>query len=106
MFNKNEASQKAMSKIQPEVKRIQKEYAKDYQKQSQELLTLYKQYKINPGFTIIFSIIQLFIILALYNVFTIVAKPTFTHYLYQPFQNITSINYLFLNTVNLQQGNL
>ncbi|HRV32365.1 MAG TPA: YidC/Oxa1 family membrane protein insertase [Candidatus Paceibacterota bacterium] len=106
MFTKNETNQKIMAKIQPEIKRIQKEYAKDYQKQSQELLSIYKQYKLNPSFTIIFSIAQIFIILALYNVFAIVVKPTFTYYLYQPLRATTSINYLFLNTINLQQGSL
>jgi len=105
-FTKNETSQKIIAKIQPEVSRIQKENGKDYQKQSQELLALYKKYKINPSFTMLFSIIQIFFILALFNVFNIIAKPTFVNYLYGFLRNVTSVNYISFGGINLIEKSL
>jgi YidC/Oxa1 family membrane protein insertase len=106
LFTKNETSQKIIAKIQPEVSRIQKENGKNYQKQSQDLLALYKKYKINPSFTMIFSIIQIFFILGLYNTFNIVAKPTFVNYLYGFLKHVTTINYNAFGFINLVQPNL
>lgn len=64
---------RAMSKIQPELTRIQKKYAnkKDQQSQmaySQELQGIYKKYKISPFAGCLPLIIQLPLIYALYNV--------------------------------------
>lgn len=64
---------RAMSKIQPELTRIQKKYAnkKDQQSQmaySQELQGLYKKYKISPFAGCLPLLIQLPLIYALYNV--------------------------------------
>jgi len=100
-FTKSETSQKVIAKIQPEVARIQKENGKDYQAQSKELLALYKRYKINPSFTMLFSIIQIFFILALFNVFNIISKPTFVNYLYSFLKHITSVNYIAFGSINL-----
>ncbi|MDY3368576.1 YidC/Oxa1 family membrane protein insertase [Zhenhengia yiwuensis] len=64
---------RAMSKIQPELTRIQKKYAnkKDQQSQmaySQELQAIYKKYKISPFAGCLPLLIQLPLIYALYNV--------------------------------------
>lgn len=64
---------RAMSKIQPELTRIQKKYAnkKDQQSQmaySQELQGIYKKYKISPFAGCLPLLIQLPLIYALYNV--------------------------------------
>lgn len=64
---------RAMSKIQPELNRIQKKYAnkKDQQSQmaySQELQGIYKKYKISPLAGCLPLLIQLPLIYALYNV--------------------------------------
>lgn len=64
---------RAMSKIQPELTRIQKKYAnkKDQQSQmaySQELQGIYKKYKISPLAGCLPLLIQLPLIYALYNV--------------------------------------
>lgn len=64
---------RAMSKIQPELQRIQKKYEnkKDQQSQmaySQELQGLYKKYKISPFAGCLPMLIQFPLIIALYNV--------------------------------------
>ncbi len=105
LFTKNEVSQKIIAKIQPEVKRIQTENGKDYQKQSKDLMSLYRKYKINPSFTMLFSIVQIFFILALFNVFNIVIKPTYINYLYGFLKHITTLNYVSLG-IDLTQKSI
>ena len=49
----------------------------------------------------LFSIIQIFFILALFNVFNIISKPTFVNYLYSFLKHITSVNYIAFGSINL-----
>lgn len=70
---KQQRTTRAMSKIQPEMKRIQKKYAnkKDQASQmaySQEMQGVYKKYKISPLSGCLPLLIQLPLIYALYNV--------------------------------------
>jgi len=57
-----------LQKIQPEIKRIQKLYQNDRQKQTEELLRLYKENKVNPYGSCLPLIIQLAVLIALYSV--------------------------------------
>jgi len=57
-----------LQKIQPEIKRIQKLYQNDRQKQTEELLKLYKENKVNPYGSCLPLIIQLAVLIALYSV--------------------------------------
>ena len=106
LFTKNEISQKVISKIQPQVVKIQKENGKDYQTQSKQLLALYKAYNINPSFTMLFSIIQIFFILALYNVFKIAIEPNFVNFLYPFLKQTTILNPVSMGIINLSKQNL
>lgn len=70
---KQQRTTRAMSKIQPEMKRIQQKYAnkKDQASQmaySQEMQAVYKKYKISPLSGCLPLVIQLPLIYALYNV--------------------------------------
>ncbi|HET8992088.1 MAG TPA: YidC/Oxa1 family membrane protein insertase [Candidatus Saccharimonadales bacterium] len=58
---------KAMSRLQPEIKRIKKEAKKDRAKESQMLMELYKERGINPFSTFPILIIQLIILFGLYS---------------------------------------
>lgn len=62
-------SQKALNELQPEIKAIQQKYKNDKEKQSQELLAIYKKYQINPLSGCLPILIQLPILIALYQVF-------------------------------------
>jgi YidC/Oxa1 family membrane protein insertase len=57
-----------MQKIQPKAAEIQKKYAKDKEKQSQELMNLYKENNVNPMGGCLPLLIQLPIIFILYQV--------------------------------------
>src|SRR5688572_820076 len=62
-------SQKALQKLQPQIQELQKKYKDDKEKQAKETLELYRREKINPFSGLLLALIQLPILIALYNVF-------------------------------------
>lgn len=64
---KQQKSMGAMQKIQPKLNEIQKKYQYDKEKQSQEMMKLYQEYKINPMSGCLPMLIQMPIILILYQ---------------------------------------
>ncbi|MFN7088241.1 MAG: YidC/Oxa1 family membrane protein insertase [Candidatus Paceibacteria bacterium] len=102
-FSSAAKSQITFSKLQPEVERIQKKYKDDKAAQTQELLALYKREKFNPfsGFFVI--LIQIPIIIALYQVFLRGVKLTDFSLLYPWIKNPGSLDPMFLGWINLTQ---
>src|SRR3989339_368055 len=74
LFNKATKSQVLMKKIQPEMERIKKVFKQDQLKQAEELMKLYKENNFNPFSSIAVLFIQLPVLIALYQVFLMVAK--------------------------------
>ncbi|MFA5013612.1 MAG: YidC/Oxa1 family membrane protein insertase [Candidatus Paceibacterota bacterium] len=100
-------SQKAMTKIQPKLKEIQKQYKDSPEKQTKEIMKLYKEEKFNPfaGFLILF--IQLPFLVALFQVFqngADLAKigPAMYSFVHLP----QSIEPMFLNILDLTRPNI
>ena len=60
---------KVLQKIQPELQKIQAKYKSDPQKQQQQILQLYKDYKINPLSGCLPTFIQLPILLLFFQLF-------------------------------------
>ncbi len=65
---KQTRSMKAMQEIQPEVKRLQKEYKSDRETLNQELMALYKERGVNPAAGCLPMLVQLPIWFALFRV--------------------------------------
>ena len=61
-------SQKAMQDIQPKIKEIQEKYSKKPEKQQEELMKIYKEAKINPMAGCLPLLIQMPILIGLFNV--------------------------------------
>jgi len=100
-------SQKAMAKIPPKVKEIQKKYKGDRQKQAQATMELYKKEKISPFSGCLPLLLQLPILIALYQVFLKGLKPeSLTASLYSFVPNPGEIVPVLLGIVNLSQPNL
>lgn len=99
-------SQKALQKLQPEMKEIQRKYKDDKEKQAVETLELYKREKINPfsGLFLVFA--QLPILIALYRVFAYGLKPEELVNLYNFIQNPIQINPMFLGQIDLSGPNI
>jgi len=106
LFHKAAKSQAVMQKIQPEIKRLQKEYKNDKAKQAELTMSLYKKYKINP-FSGLFMIgIQIPIIFALYRVFLNGFSDSLHEQLYSFIPQVSEINHYFLGVVDLTERSI
>jgi len=99
-------SQKTLQKLQPQLQEIQKKYKNDKEKQSRETLELYRKEKINPFSGLFLALVQLPILIALYNVFWNGLKSGELSNLYNFVLNPVNINSMFINLVDLSKPNL
>ena len=98
-------SQKALGELQPQIKEVQAKYPTDKVKQSQALMELYKKNKINPASGCLPILIQLPILIALYQVFWNGLKPESLTALYSFIAHPAQVNPLFLGFMNLANSN-
>lgn len=99
-------SQKSLQRLQPKIQEIQKKYKDDKEKQAKETLDLYKKEKINPFSGILISLIQIPILIALYQVFWQGLNPKELVNLYAFIPNPGQINAFFLGLIDLSKANL
>lgn len=99
-------SQRGLQKIQPKVQEIQKKYKDDREKQAKEILELYKAEKINPFSGLLLAIIQIPILIALYQVFWNGLNPKELSALYGFVQNPGHINAIFAWFFDLSKPNV
>ncbi|OGZ32076.1 MAG: hypothetical protein A2V69_01255 [Candidatus Portnoybacteria bacterium RBG_13_40_8] len=97
-------SRQSLAIIQPKLKEIQQKY-KTKEEQSRELMKAYKEHGVNPFSGCLPILIQLPILLALYQVFIKVLKPESLSILYGFIKNPIEINPLFLGVVDLSVPN-
>lgn len=93
-------SQIQQKKLQPLLAAIRKEHKDDKQKQSEEILKLYKEHKTNPFAGCFLIIIQIFIIVPLYYVF--LRLDIYPDILYGFISAPESLNEIFLG-INLAE---
>ncbi len=99
-------TQKALGEIQPKLQEIQKKYKDDKEKQVKETLDLYKQAKINPLGSLLPTLIQLPLLIALYRVFWNGFKPEALVNLYGFVFNPGYINASFIGLIDLSKPSL
>lgn len=99
-------SQTSLQKLQPQVQEIQKKYKDDKEKQAKEILDLYKKEKINPFSGILLALIQLPILIALYQVFWVGLDPKELVVLYSFVSNPGHIDPLFLKLIDLSKPSI
>lgn len=98
-------SQKALSEIQPKIQEIQKKYKNDPKKQAEELIALYQKEKFNPFGSLFLLLLQLPILIALYQVFWKGLRPETMQNLYSFVPHPGVITPTFLGFINLSQAN-
>ena len=76
LFVKQIKSQRALTALQPQMKEIQKKYKDDRQKQSEEMMKLYKEHKTNPLASCFPILAQAPIFFALFTVLNGIARNT------------------------------
>jgi len=101
LFASAARSQLTLSKLQPEVERIQKKHKNDKVVQTQEMLALYRRERFNPFSGVFVILIQIPIIIALYQVFLRGVNGIDFSLLYPWVTNPGSLDPVFLGLVNL-----
>ncbi len=97
-------SQQAMTRLQPQIKELQNKYKEDKAAQSKALMELYKREKISPFSGCLPLLLQLPIIIALYQVFLKGLTPeSLNSALYSFVPNPGAIPFTFFG-LNLEQG--
>ncbi|MCD6500688.1 membrane protein insertase YidC [bacterium] len=99
-------NQKALAKLQPKIEEIQKKYKQDKQAQARATMELYQKEKISPFSGCLPLLLQLPILIALYQVFLKGLKPeVLAGSLYSFVPSPGVIEPTFLGIVNLAQPN-
>lgn len=87
-----------MKKIQPHIKNLQDKYKSDRKKQNEEMMRLYKEHNVNPAAGCLPALVQLPVIISLYNVLmnivsvnSLEAINKINSILYFPFLKITNL---------------
>ena len=98
-------SQKAMAKLQPEIKEIQKKY-KNKEEQARAMIGIYQKYRISPMSGCLPILIQLPILIALYRVFITGLDPEKLNVLYSFIERPEALNVMFLGIIDLGQRSI
>lgn len=106
LFNKIFKTQTILQKIQPEIKLIQQKNKKDPKKQLEEMMSIYKKYKINPLSMYFFILVQIPILLALYQIFSQDFQSLDPNNIYSFVHYSKNINLIFLGLINLTKPSI
>ena len=98
-------SQKALQGLQAQLQEIQRTYKSDKERQAKETLELYKREKINPFSGLFLALVQLPILIVLYNVFRNGLLVSELKYLYPFVAHPGHINAVTLGLIDLSQPN-
>ena len=105
-FHKSSHQQMVMQRIQPKVKKIQEIHKDNKEKQGQALMDLYKEHDVNPFSSILLLIIQLPILIALYQIVQLSFGAEVLSQLYSFVAAPGAINATLLGWINLSDKNL
>lgn len=103
---KAQKAQKDLAAIQPEIKKIQEQFKNDREGQGRALMELYAGHKVNPFSGCLLMLIQLPILIALFQVFQKVFKPEELRYLYSFVANPGMLDSVSLGLIDLAKGNI
>ena len=107
LTGKSLKSQKAMQVIQPKLDQIKKDYKDDKEGQAKAMMELYKEEKVNPFSSCLPLLIQLPILIALYNVLRqSIADPELMNSLYSFVSQPEAINHMFLGLFDLSKRSI
>ena len=106
LFYKSAKNQILMQRLQPELKKIQHNHKDNKEKQAQAMMDLYKKHNINPFAGIFTLIIQLPILIALYQVFLEGFSPEIFDNLYYFIAKPEFLNSSFLSLLDLQKSSI
>lgn len=106
LFYKGAKDQAILQRLAPKIKEIQTNHKNDREKQAKAMLDLYRQHKVNPFSGFLLLLIQLPILIALYQVFLKGFSTEVLGDLYSFISSPSSLNYLFLGLIDLNKRNI
>jgi len=106
LSKKSIQSQKALTKLQPQIKEIQAKFKKDKEQQATALMKLYKENKVNPMSGCLPLLIQFPVFIALYRVFYDGFKPEALDNLYGFVARPDALNPMFLGILDLSMPSI
>lgn len=106
LFHKGSHQQMVMQRLQPKIKKIQELHKDDKEKQSKALMDLYKEHGVNPFASLLLLVIQLPILIALYQIVRSSLGADTLNQLYSFVATPSVINATFLGLINLADKNL
>jgi len=100
-------AQRSLQELQPKMEAVKKQYADDKQKQTQAIMELYKNNKVNPFTSCLPILIQLPILIALYMVLrAVLVSSNLSIDLYPFISNPGTINSVSLGLFNMAKPNI
>lgn len=109
LYKKQVESQKKLQENQPRIKEIQQKYKNDKEKQTREIMEFYKKNKINPFAGCLPIVVQLFFLIAIYQILFNISKENFVvraNELYTFIANPGIVNHFFLGIIDLSRPNV
>lgn len=106
LFYKGAVNQSLMQKLQPEIKKIQHNHKDDKEKQAQAMMELYKTHNVNPFSGFLMILVQLPVLIGLYQVFLKGISPDTMVKLYSFVMAPQNINATFLHLIDLQKPSI
>lgn len=103
---KSQRAQRRLAELQPELKKVQERFKGDREKQGKALMELYATHKVNPFSGCVLLLIQLPILIALFQVFRQGFETSALTYLYTFIQNPGTLNPLSFGILDLAKGNI
>lgn len=105
-FHKSLKSQKAMNDLQPKLTELREKHKGNKEAEAKAMMDLYKEHKINPLSSCLPILIQLPILIALYQVFRLALGGHDLVGLYSFVQRPAFINPKFLNLIDLSKPSI
>ncbi len=102
---KTARSQRELQRLQPKLKEVQERLRDNKTAQTEAIMALYREHKINPLMSILPLLIQLPILIALYQVFINIFKPETLSLLYSFVPHPAAVNTRFLGIMDINAPN-
>ena len=99
-------SQKRLNEVQIKIQEIRKKFKQDKERQVKEIMAFYQGEKINPLSGLLPLLIQIIVLVAIFQVFTRGFGPEQMDYLYNFISAPEEINLISFGVINLQEPSL
>lgn len=107
LFQKSARQQTVMQHLQPKLKAIQQEHKADRAKQTEAMMALYREHQVNPFSGILFLLIQIPVLIALYQIFLeSLSVEAIAPALYSFVRLPEALNTTFLGLINLSSRSI